>query len=46
MPVWQGLHMSPRVAPLPCDKLRTYFRWFARPDGVLVELRYELPARS
>ena len=43
MSVWQGLHMSPRVAPSPRAKLCTYFRWFARPDRVLVEPYYELP---
>ncbi len=41
--VWQGLHMSPRVALSPRAKLCTYFRWFARPDRVLVEPYYELP---
>lgn len=41
--VWQGLHMSPRVAPSPRAKLCTYFRWFARPDRMLVEPYYELP---
>ncbi len=28
--VWQGLRMSPRVAPSPRAKLCTYCRWFAR----------------
>ncbi len=41
--VWQGLHMSPRVAPSPRAKLCTYLRWFARPDRVLVEPYYEMP---
>ncbi len=41
--VWQGLHMSPRVAPSPHAKLCTYFRWFARPGRVQVEPYYELP---
>ncbi len=41
--VWQGLHMSPRVAPSPRAKLCTYFCWFAQPDRMLVEPCYELP---
>ncbi len=43
MSVWQGLHMSPRVATSPRAKLCTNFRWFARPDRVLVDPYYELP---
>ncbi len=43
MSVWLGLHMLPRVAPSPCAKLCTCFRWFARPDRVLVEPCHELP---
>ncbi len=41
--VWEGLQMSPRIAPSPRAKLCTYLRWFARPDRVLVEPYYELP---
>ncbi len=36
MPVWQGLQMAPSRHFIPC-KLCTYFRWFARPDRMLVE---------
>ena len=43
MSIWQGLHMSPRIAPSACAKLCTYFRWFAWADRMLVEPYNELP---
>ncbi len=43
MSVWEGLHMLPRIDPSARAKLCTYFRWFARPDRVLVEPHYEVP---
>ncbi len=42
MPIPQGLNMSPRIAPATRAKLCTCFRWFARPDRVLVEPYCEL----
>ena len=41
--VWDGLHISPRSAPLARAKLCTYLRWFAWPDCLSVEPYYELP---
>ncbi len=35
-------HVAPS-SPSPHAKLCTYFRWFARPDRVLVQPCYELP---
>ncbi len=43
MSAWQGLHMSPQIAPSARAKLCSYCRWFTRPDRVLVEPYYELP---
>ena len=41
--VWDGLHVSPRIAPSKRAKLCTYFAWFLRPSQLKTVPYFELP---
>ena len=38
--VWDGLHISPGNAPSARAKLRTYLRWFVRPNCLSLDPQY------
>ena len=41
--VWDGLHVSPRLAPSKGAKLCTYFAWFFRPSQLRFEPYLDIP---
>ena len=41
--VWDGLHVSPRLAPSKGAKLRIYFAWFFHPSQLCFEPYLDIP---
>ena len=44
--VWDGLHVSPRIAPSKRAKLCTYFAWFLHPSQLKTVPYFELPMKK